>query len=39
MHIDNKIKSNTLLSCMYEDYINACNDKLPERWIKASKRL
>ena len=38
-YIDNKIKSNTLLSCTYEDYLNACNDKLPERWIKASKRL
>ena len=38
-YLDNKIKSNTLLSCTYEDYLNACDDKLPERWIKASRRL
>jgi len=37
-YLDNKTKSNTLLSCTYEDYEEACNDKIPERWLKASKR-
>ena len=37
-YLDNKSKSKTLLSCMHQDYIDACNDILPDRWWKATKR-
>ena len=37
-YIDNKLKRLTLLPCTKGDYEAACNDKLPERWLKASKR-
>jgi len=38
-YIDNKLKRSTLLPCTIEDYDSACDDKLPERWLKAYKRL
>ena len=37
-YIDNKLKRSTLLPCTKADYTAACNDILPERWLKASKR-
>lgn len=37
-YIDNKSKRTTLLPCTQEDYKAACDDELPERWWKASKR-
>ena len=37
-NLDNKSKSKTLLSCMHQDYVDACNDILPDRWWKATKR-
>ena len=37
-YLDNKTKSSTLLSCTYQDYIDACNDVLSDRWWKATKR-
>jgi len=37
-YLDNKSKSSTLLSCTHQDYLNACNDILPDRWWKATKR-
>lgn len=37
-YIDNKTKSSTLLSCTYQDYLDACNDVLSDRWWKATKR-
>ena len=37
-YIDNKIKSSTLLSCTHQDYLDACNDILSDRWWKATKR-
>ena len=37
-YLDNKSKSNTLLSCMHKDYLDACKDVLPDRWWKATKR-
>ena len=37
-YLDNKFKSNTLLSCTHQDYLDACNDVLPDRWWKATKR-
>lgn len=38
-YLDNKSKSNTLLSCTHKDYLDACNDVLPDRWWKATKRV
>jgi hypothetical protein len=37
-YLDNKLKSNTLLSCTHQDYLDACTDILPDRWWKATKR-
>jgi arginase family enzyme len=35
---DNKIKRNTLFPCSHEDYLAACNQELPERWLKAQRK-
>jgi arginase family enzyme len=35
---NNKLKRNTLLPCIYEDYVGACNNELPERWWKAQRK-
>ena len=35
---NNKLKRNTLLSCMHEDYLAACEQEIPERWWKAQRR-
>lgn len=32
---NNKLKSHTLLPCTYKDYETACNQEIPERWLKA----
>lgn len=37
-NIDNKLKRHTLLPCMHEDYIDASNGEIPERWYKAYKK-
>ena len=36
--VNNKLKRNTLLPCTEEDYVNACNQELPERWYKAKRK-
>ncbi len=36
--INNKLKRHTLLPCMHQDYLDACNQKVPERWYKAYKK-
>ena len=36
--VNNKLKRNTLLPCTEEDYINACNQEIPERWYKAKRK-
>ena len=33
--VNTKLKRHTLLPCTEEDYINACNQEIPERWYKA----
>ncbi|CAM2789400.1 formimidoylglutamase [Flavobacterium frigoris] len=35
---NNKLKRNTLLPCSYDEYLNACNQELPERWWKAQRK-
>ena len=36
--VNTKLKRNTLLPCMHQDYIDACNNKLPNRWYKAYQK-
>ncbi|WP_308990654.1 formimidoylglutamase [Mariniflexile litorale] len=38
MEINNKLKRHTLLPCMHQDYIDACNNIVPERWYKALQK-
>ncbi len=37
-NVNNKLKRHTLLPCMHDDYVDATNGKLPERWFKAYKK-
>ena len=37
--LNNKIKSTTLLACTEKDYLEAMQDKIPERWYNGVKRL
>lgn len=37
-YLDNKTRSSALLSCTHQDYLNACNDILPDRMWRATKR-
>lgn len=37
-YLDNKSKTTALLPCNHREYQDACNDILPERWWKATKR-
>lgn len=36
--LNNKLKRRTLLPCTYQDYLDACNQSIPERWFKARKK-
>ncbi len=36
--VDNKLKRHTLLPCMHSDYLDACNNKVPDRWYKAIQK-
>lgn len=36
--VNNKLKKHTLLPCMHEDYLEAIQGKIPERWYKAYKK-
>ncbi|MGV8993950.1 MAG: formimidoylglutamase [Flavobacterium sp.] len=38
VNVNNKLKINTLLPCSYEEYLDACNQELPERWLKAQRK-
>lgn len=35
---NNLIKA-TLIPCTYQDYLDACNQNIPDRWLKALKKL
>ena len=37
-YLNNKNKTTTLLPCTHQDYLDACNDKIPDIWWKAIKR-
>ncbi|MGO3181310.1 MAG: formimidoylglutamase [Aequorivita sp.] len=34
-NVNNKLKRRTLLPCTYGEYLGACNQEIPERWLKA----
>lgn len=36
--VNNKLKKHTLLPCMHEDYVDATQGIVPERWYKAYKK-
>ncbi|MEZ4854861.1 MAG: formimidoylglutamase [Gelidibacter sp.] len=36
--VNNKLKKHTLLPCMHDDYVEATQGKIPERWYKAYKK-
>jgi arginase family enzyme len=36
--INNKLKRHTLLPCTHQDYLDACNNMVPERWYKAFQK-
>ena len=36
--INNKLRRHTLLPCMHQDYLDACNNKVPDRWYKALQK-
>ncbi|KJD32192.1 arginase [Tamlana nanhaiensis] len=37
-NVNNKLKRHTLLPCMHQDYVDACNNKVPDRWYKAIQK-
>jgi hypothetical protein len=37
-NVNNKLKRNSLLPCSYNEYLQACNQELPERWWKAQRK-
>ena len=36
--VNTKLKRHTLLPCSEEDYLEACNQVIPERWYKAKRK-
>ncbi|MFD2552375.1 formimidoylglutamase [Bizionia sediminis] len=36
--VNNKLKRHTLLPCTHQDYEDACNNNVPERWYKAFQK-
>ena len=38
-YMDNKNKTTALLPCTHQDYLDACSDKIPDIWWKATKRM
>ncbi|MFH6768768.1 formimidoylglutamase [Gaetbulibacter aquiaggeris] len=36
--VHNKLKRHTLLPCIHQDYLDACNNKVPDRWYKAFQK-
>ena len=36
--VNNKLKRHTLLPCMHQDYVEACNNVVPDRWFKAFQK-
>jgi arginase family enzyme len=37
-NLDNKTKKHALLPCSYDEYLSACNQEFPERWLKFQRK-
>lgn len=37
-NVNTKLKRHTLLPCSREDYLDACNEVIPERWYKTKRK-
>jgi hypothetical protein len=37
-NVNNKLKKHTLLPCTHQDYLDACKNKIPDRWYKACQK-
>ena len=37
-NVNTKLKRHTLLPCMHQDYLDACSNKVPDRWYKAYQK-
>ncbi len=37
-NVNNKLKRHTLLPCTHQDYLDACNNSVPDRWYKAFQK-
>ena len=37
-NVNNKMKRKSLLPCTYGEYLSACDQEIPERWIKARRK-
>lgn len=37
-NLNNKAKRNTLMPCSHEEYLEACDQEIPERWWKAQRK-
>jgi len=33
------LKNQRLIPCSYKDYLDACNKKIPQRWLKATEKI
>ena len=38
-YLNNKNKTTALLPCTHKDYLDACSDKIPDKWWRATKRI
>jgi arginase family enzyme len=37
-NVNNKLKRNSLLPCMHDDYLRACDQEIPDRWWKTQRK-
>ncbi len=37
-YVNNKLKKPTFLPCSHKDYLEACNQEIPDRWYKARRK-
>jgi hypothetical protein len=33
-----KVQDDHIIACAYQDYITACNNEIPERWLREMER-
>jgi len=37
--VNNNLNKTTLIPCTYNDYLDACNQNIPDRWLRVFKKL